>query len=266
MAVHLGTETRTMGVSSVFKKILVAVDGYAPSLGAAKEAVEIAGREGAEVVVLQVVEEVPQLQVEKEMEASALRGAGPQPFISEPLDLVAAFGRKHGVNVRTVRKSGPITGVILDMAKETKSDLIVVGDSGRKGLKKLYFGSVARAVSEHARCPVLIIKKDTVDIAELLSASAEMAAAPEAAPPTVALEPAALQKRLSFAGGLMALYAAMYFGAALLTSAPYKDAAAVDVLGLPLAIWAGGVAILGGVVITRVFLTKSIHGGGKAHG
>ncbi|MEW6540905.1 MAG: universal stress protein [Bacillota bacterium] len=249
----------------MFKKILVAVDGYAPSMGAAKEAVEIAGREGAEVVALQVVEEVPLLQVEKEAEAAALKGTGPQPLIGEPLDVVAAFGRKHGVTVTTVKKSGPITGMILTVAKETKADLIVVGDSGRKGLQKLYFGSVARAISEHSRCPVLIIKKDTVDITALLAVSAEAAAAPEALP-TAALEPAAIRKKISFAGGLLALYSVMYFGAALLTSAPYKDAAAVELLGMPLAIWAGWTAIIGGVVITRVFLIRLNQGGGEAHG
>lgn len=249
----------------MFKKILVAVDGYASSLGAAKEAVEMAGREGAEVVALQVTEEVPLLQAEKDAEAAALKGAEAQPLIVEPLDVIAAFGRQHGVTVTTVKKSGPITGVILSVAKESKADLIVVGDSGRKGLQKLYFGSVARAVSEHARCPVLIMKKDKVDITELLSISTATPAAPVAAP-AVALEPGVLRKKISFAGGLLALYAAIYFGAALLTSAPYKDTAAVEVLGLPLAIWAGWAAIIGGVVITRAFLIRSNHGGGGARG
>ncbi|MEW6458842.1 MAG: universal stress protein [Bacillota bacterium] len=250
----------------MFKKILVAVDGYAPSLGAAKEAVEMAGREGAEVVALQVTEEVPLLQAEKEAETAALKGAGLQPLTGEPLGLVAAFGRQRGVTVTTVKKSGPITGVILDVAKETKSDLIVVGDSGRKGLQKLYFGSVARAVSEHARCPVLIIKKDTVDITEMLSISAEAAAAPEDMPPTAALEPGVLRKKISFASGLLALYSVMYFGAALLTSAPYKNTAAIELFGLPLAIWAGWTAIIGGVVITRAFLIRLNQGEGGARG
>lgn len=35
-------------------------------------------------------------------------------MVGEPLDLVAAFGRQRGVTVTTVKKSGPITGVILD--------------------------------------------------------------------------------------------------------------------------------------------------------
>ncbi|MEW6697215.1 MAG: universal stress protein [Bacillota bacterium] len=250
----------------MFKKILVAVDGFAPSLGAAKEAVEIAAREGAEVVALQVAEEMPLLQMEKEAEAVALKGTGSKPLTVEPLNLVAAFGRHHGVKVTTVRKSGPITGVILGVAQETKADLIVVGDSGRKGLQKLYFGSVARSVSEHARCPVLIFKKDTVDIDALLYFSAEGAAIPEDKPPTPVLEPAAIQKKIAFSGGLLALYALVYFGAALLTSAPYKDTAAAELLGVPLAIWAGWATLISGVVVTKIFLNKTNHGGDEAHG
>lgn len=248
----------------MFKKILVAVDGYAPSLGAAKEAVEMAGREGAEVMALQVTEEVPLLQMEKEMEAAVLK-TRPQPLIDKPLDAIAAFGRQRGVTVATVRKSGPITGAILEVAKEMKSDLIVVGDSGRKGLQKLYLGSVARAVSEHARCPVLIIKKDSIDITELLSFSAIAPTAPEALP-IAALQPEVLRKKISFAAGLTALYTAIYFGAAVLTSAPYKDVAAVELLGLPLAIWAGWSALLGGVLLARVFLMKQSPAEDKAHG
>lgn len=245
----------------MFKTILVAVDGYAPSLGAAKKAVEMAVHEGAEVVALQVMEEVPLRPEEKDAETLALEGPDAHLHVAEPLGLVAAFGRKHGVTVRTVTRNGPITAVILAVAEEVQADLIVVGDSGLKGLKKLYFGSVTRAVSEHARCPVLIMKKDVADITELLSIADEMPVAPEVEHPALKLKPEVIRKHLQFSGGLLALFVVLYFGAALLTSAPYKDAAAIEVLGLPLAIWAGWAVLIGGVVITRVFLLRANHGG-----
>lgn len=250
-------------VRSVFKKILVAVDGYGPSLGAAKRAVEMAVHEGAEVVALQVSEEVPLLQEEKEAETVALEGADAHLHVAEPLDLVATYGRKHGVTVRTLKRSGLITATILAVAEEVQADLIVVGDAGLKGLKKLYFGSVARAVSEHASCPVLIMKKDVADITELLSIAGEVPVAPEVERPAVKLQPGVIRKHLQFSGGLLALFVVIYFGAALLTSAPYKDAAATQVLGLPLAIWMGWAVLIGGVVITRVFLVRSNQVGGE---
>ncbi|MDC8453746.1 MAG: universal stress protein, partial [Candidatus Nitrosotalea sp.] len=37
-------------------------------------------------------------------------------------------------------------------------DLIVMGSRGFGGFKKLLLGSVASAVSQHSKCPVLIVK------------------------------------------------------------------------------------------------------------
>lgn len=250
----------------MFQRVLVAVDGYAPSLGAAKKAVEIASRDGSEVVAVQVEEELPLLPEEKNAEAVALKGAGQEPLAAEPLDTVAAFGRKHGVAVKTVKKVGRVTATILSLAKEVKSDLIIVGDSGRKGLQKLYFGSVAQAVAEHAPCPVLIVKKDTVDITDLLSVLPKAEAPEPEAPVSPVFQPAVFRRNLVFAGGLLALYALVYFGSALLTSAPFKDTAALEVLGLPLAIWLGWITFVSGVVVVRIFLARSNHKGAGSHG
>ncbi|KUJ71969.1 DUF485 domain-containing protein [Thiomicrospira sp. WB1] len=59
-----------------------------------------------------------------------------------------------------------------------------------------------------------------------------------------------------FATILLAIYTVLYFGVALMTSATFKDIAAMEVLGLPLAIWGGLVIIISGVVITRLYLNK----------
>jgi len=37
-------------------------------------------------------------------------------------------------------------------------DLIVIGSRGLEGFKKLLLGSVASGVSQHSKCPVLIVK------------------------------------------------------------------------------------------------------------
>ncbi|WP_157760824.1 DUF485 domain-containing protein [Hydrogenovibrio halophilus] len=59
-----------------------------------------------------------------------------------------------------------------------------------------------------------------------------------------------------FAMIMLAIYTVLYFGVALMTSATFKDIAAAEVLGLPLAIWGGLVIIISGVVITRLYLNK----------
>jgi nucleotide-binding universal stress UspA family protein len=47
---------------------------------------------------------------------------------------------------------------ILDAAKETKSEMIVIGTHGRTGLGRLLMGSVAEQIVRKASCPVLTVK------------------------------------------------------------------------------------------------------------
>ncbi len=47
---------------------------------------------------------------------------------------------------------------IIDVAKEFKSDLIVMGSHGRRGMNRVLMGSVAETVLRHAGCAVMIYK------------------------------------------------------------------------------------------------------------
>ena len=62
--------------------------------------------------------------------------------------------------------------------------------------------------------------------------------------------------RAKWAWGLMAIFSAIYFIVAILTSAEFADLAAQMVLGLPLGFWLGMGVIISGLVITRVYLAK----------
>ena len=54
---------------------------------------------------------------------------------------------------------GNIAQEILGVAKKKQVDLVVIGSQGLHGIAKLKtLGSVSRKVSEHARCPVLIVR------------------------------------------------------------------------------------------------------------
>jgi nucleotide-binding universal stress UspA family protein len=49
--------------------------------------------------------------------------------------------------------------VVVNVANEKKADLIAMGTHGRKGLKKLFMGSVASRVIASSPCDVLLVKK-----------------------------------------------------------------------------------------------------------
>ncbi|MFO0846124.1 MAG: universal stress protein [Gemmataceae bacterium] len=51
-----------------------------------------------------------------------------------------------------------VSDEILRVADEVRSDLIVLGTHGRKGLSRLLMGSAAEQVLRRARCPVLTIR------------------------------------------------------------------------------------------------------------
>jgi nucleotide-binding universal stress UspA family protein len=67
------------------------------------------------------------------------------------------FAVKAGAIEFILREGNP-SKVIVAVAKDTGSDLIVMRSSGTGGVKELLLGSVSHAVSHNAKCPVLIVK------------------------------------------------------------------------------------------------------------
>lgn len=65
-----------------------------------------------------------------------------------------------------------------------------------------------------------------------------------------------MSSKVKFSAILLAIYTVLYFGIALMVSATFKDVAATEIAGAPLAIWGGLVVIITGVIITRLYLNK----------
>jgi nucleotide-binding universal stress UspA family protein len=83
-------------------------------------------------------------------------------------DLREANGRQRELRTRLrglshsyrLRQGRPSTG-ILEAARGSGCDLIVMGSRGRTGLRRALLGSVAEAVLRRANCPVLIVRRPT---------------------------------------------------------------------------------------------------------
>jgi len=63
-----------------------------------------------------------------------------------------------GVGIETKVLEGYPSSALLDVAKNTGADLILMGSHGRTGLKRLWLGSVAESVVREAMIPVLIVQ------------------------------------------------------------------------------------------------------------
>ncbi|MDX2169941.1 MAG: universal stress protein [Deltaproteobacteria bacterium] len=142
------------------KRILVPVDFSDASSLAVTHAVELAGRLGAELILLHVVEPVYYPV------AGDLYGLDPE--FGNVYDAVERTARQQLAKLTTrVRARHAATRELLVLgtayrsivaqAKRLRADLIVMSTHGRSGLSHALLGSVAERVVRLAPCPVLTV-------------------------------------------------------------------------------------------------------------
>jgi nucleotide-binding universal stress UspA family protein len=151
-------------------KILVAVDGSTSSDAAVDRVASISWPAKSEVKVLSVIEPIINsmteawalpdsyyervVKAEEDRATAALGRAAdrlshcPSPELAVSRDLARGFSKE----------------VILDEAERWGADLIVLGSHGYRGLTRFLLGSVSRAVADHAKCSVMIIRPNPSEI------------------------------------------------------------------------------------------------------
>lgn len=153
-------------VGNMYKKILLPTDGSESAEKAAKHALWIACKDGADIIVLNVFEiYTPTIA----FPISTL--AGSSEDIYEPLkkeaekisdELVDAMKSSEdykSCNIdiqRTVRQGSPYNE-ILKTIDEMEVDLVVMGSSGRHGFDRFVLGSETERVVRKSEVPVLIV-------------------------------------------------------------------------------------------------------------
>ena len=76
----------------------------------------------------------------------------------EASDEGAAALEAFGLTAKSKIRLGEPAAEIIDEARDSEADLIVLGSRGLSGIKEIMLGSVGRKVSEAASCPVLIVR------------------------------------------------------------------------------------------------------------
>ncbi len=76
------------------------------------------------------------------------------------LNYMVKLAQKRGIAAEKVLREGTPHLEIVNEAKKRMVDLIVIGQVGRRGPRRILIGSVAERVIEYAECPVLIAKKE----------------------------------------------------------------------------------------------------------
>jgi nucleotide-binding universal stress UspA family protein len=139
----------------MFENILVAVDGSKHSDAAFDVAMDISQKYGSQVFVLHVFQ----------------GGTGSGTLVSPGFeDDMRAIGQqilnsyeakvkeRRLQNVRMLLQMGDAAQRIMETASEIKCGLVLIGSRGRGGFKELLLGSVSHKVTNHASCPVLVVK------------------------------------------------------------------------------------------------------------
>jgi universal stress protein A len=81
---------------------------------------------------------------------------------AEGLAIEEARVRDAGIRCESMTLVGRADQQIVERARTTAADLIIMGTHGRSGLAHAILGSNAARVVQHAPCPVLIVpKRDT---------------------------------------------------------------------------------------------------------
>jgi len=167
----------------LIKKILVPVDGSAPSVKALDYAGWVAGKTGASIVLLNVIdadkfksnfEAMDRFQPEW---VDKIKGTDDikrfSPFFEQELSCMledpvckrannvlkemAKYAEKYKVKPKTILKLGRIVDTIVQVAEDEKCDQIIVGKTGLTGIRRMLMGHVAENVAKYANCRVTVV-------------------------------------------------------------------------------------------------------------
>lgn len=141
---------------TLYKHVLVAVDLHPNSdRDIIERAIEIAKANGASVSLVHAVEHINAYGVAEAY--SAVLDVESQ-LMDEAKKEMTKLGQKFNIPAtHQFLEAGAPRVVVLNKAKESKTDLIVVGSHGRHGLQ-LLLGSTANGVLHHAECDVLAVR------------------------------------------------------------------------------------------------------------
>ena len=149
------------------KKVLLATDGSEEAELASRAAIELADSTGSELHVV-YVEPLPDFMKKSD--------AGTPGFDRELYEMIEGEARETlrklmwrvkvagGTVADSHLRMGVVAEEIVASADQLEVDLIIVGSSGRRGIRRALAGSVSESVFRHAHCPVMVVRGKTTHL------------------------------------------------------------------------------------------------------
>lgn len=159
-----------------FKNILVPTDFSSGSRLAVDYALELAGRLGASVHLVHVLEDpsVAGLFTEAYVDFTLIRK---ERRCDARRRMNALLTDLHSTRTTDEIAAGPVAQTIAGIAADRAADFIVMGTHGRTGLAHVLVGSVAEQVIRIASCPVLTVREGLAGTEAFAAAIAESSTA-----------------------------------------------------------------------------------------
>ena len=147
----------------MFKTILVPIDGSDHAEKAVSVAADLAGKYGATLHIITVMDSTELAPaVHRFAEAEHISGAEAQvaTYISDRfVERAREIAQEGGApSIETFVSMGNVQEKILEYAKKTGADLIVMGSRGLSDLKGLMLGSISHKVANSAPCTVITVR------------------------------------------------------------------------------------------------------------
>lgn len=141
----------------MYKRIVVPLDGSALAEQSLPHAVAQASQFGADLILLKVLEPLPDVVFSAPAAVRAAERRSAQ-LAHEYLEGVADRIREQGVTVHVSEPEGTPHVEIIRYGEEQGVDMIVISTRGHSGFSRWLLGSVADRVVRGATVPVLLVQ------------------------------------------------------------------------------------------------------------
>lgn len=144
----------------MFQRLLVGADDSATALRAVEAAVELAHQLGAKLHIVTAYK--PEAARVGQLPPEFAHSAPPTRPADALLEQLGAVAKKGGVDAEFHPATGDPADAIVRVATRIGADLIVVGNKGMRGAKRV-LGSVPNSIAHHSPCSVLIVDTMAAD-------------------------------------------------------------------------------------------------------
>jgi len=142
----------------IFSHIFVPYDGSKYSKHAFQTALDIATKFGSKITVATCLYQPPEDEPFYLAEHATAMGSLKDNAVAELNRLQKTASAKKISILAHVISCTSVVEAIVTFVNSNKIDLIVMGTRGQTGFKPLLMGSVSIGVSQHAICPILLVK------------------------------------------------------------------------------------------------------------